>query len=266
MGGGEVAKPQAARRAKPQAAGRAKPQAAGRAKPQAAGRERPQRVGGWYDEIVARPIVIAHHLIFTAYGWWLPNDPRGSNSTTIRNDVIAELGEIHYGRRRVQPVSGDIGEFYREADKRLRHELMTFSEGEVSAIATAFEEVAKEQRYTCWACAIMPDHVHVLIRKHKHLAEEMIAVLQDHSRLRLRADGLRPTNHPVWGGPGWKVFLDHPDEVRRIVGYIEANPLKIGWPRQEWEFVKSYDGWPLHPGHSTRSPYVRGLRGVGRYP
>ena len=24
------------------------------------------------------PIVIAHHLIWTAYGWWLPNDPRGS--------------------------------------------------------------------------------------------------------------------------------------------------------------------------------------------
>ena len=214
---------------------------------------------------MARPIVIAHHLIFTAYGWWLPNDPRGSNSKAIRNDVIAQLGELHHGRKRVQPASGEIGEFYREADKRLRHELMTFSERDISAIAATFEEVIIEQRYTCWACAIMPDHVHVLIRKHKHLAEEMIAVLQDHSRLRLRADGRRAANHPVWGGPGWKVFLDHPDEVRRIVGYIEANPLKIGWPRQEWEFVKSYDGWPLHPGHSTRSPYVRGLRAVGRY-
>ena len=34
------------------------------------------------------PIVIAHHLIWTAYGWWLPNDPRGSNSQVIRSDVI----------------------------------------------------------------------------------------------------------------------------------------------------------------------------------
>ncbi len=219
----------------------------------------------WYDGIVARPIVIAHHLIFTAYGWWLPNDPRGSNSTTIRNDVIAELGEVHHGRKRVQPASGEIGEFYREADKRLRHELLTFEDREVSAIATAFEEVTKAQRYTCWACAIMPDHVHVLIRKHKHLGEDMIAVLQDHSRLRLRADGLRAIDHPVWGGPGWKVFLDHPDEVRRIVRYIEANPIKIGRPQQEWKFVKDYDGWPLHAGHSTRSPYVKGLRAVGRY-
>ena len=214
---------------------------------------------------MARPIVIAHHLIFTAYGWWLPNDPRGSNSKTIRNDVIADLGEIHFGRKRVQPASGVIGEFYCEADKRLRHELLIFSERDVAAIATAFEEVTKEQRYTCWACAIMPDHVHVLIRKHKHLAEEMIARFQNLSRLRLRADGLRAIDHPVWGGPGWKVFLDHPDEVRRIVGYIEDNPVKIGRLKQEWGFVKSYDGWPLHAGHSTRSPYVKGLRAVGRY-
>ena len=29
------------------------------------------------------PLVIAYHLIWTAYGWWLPNDPRGSGSVTI---------------------------------------------------------------------------------------------------------------------------------------------------------------------------------------
>ena len=45
--------------------------------------------------IVPNPIVIAYHLIWTAYGWWLPNDPRGSMSRCIASDVIAELGELH---------------------------------------------------------------------------------------------------------------------------------------------------------------------------
>jgi hypothetical protein len=54
----------------------------------------------------------------------------------------------------------------------------------------------------------MPDHVHILIRKHKHLAEEMIANLQRESHLRLRKFGLVDMAHPIWGGPGWKVFLD----------------------------------------------------------
>jgi hypothetical protein len=62
------------------------------------------------------------------------------------------------------------------------------------------------------------------------------------------------------------VFLDHPDEIRRTIPYIEKNPVKIGLPGQKWKFVKDYDGWPLHKGHSPNSPYAQRLRAVGRYP
>jgi hypothetical protein len=46
-------------------------------------------------------MVIAHHLMWTLYGWWLPNDPHGSTSQTIRNDILKELGELHSGRKRI---------------------------------------------------------------------------------------------------------------------------------------------------------------------
>ncbi|MCY2932262.1 MAG: hypothetical protein NTV86_22760 [Planctomycetota bacterium] len=115
--------------------------------------------------------------------------------------------------------------------------------------------------YTCYACAIMSDHVHLLLRKHRDLVEDMIDRFQSVSRLRLRDLSLRPPDHPVWGGPGWKVFLDHPDEIRRTIRYIENNPVKLALPRQTWGFVKPYDGWPLHEGHSPNSPYVRRMRG-----
>ena len=46
-------------------------------------------------------MVIAYHLVWTLYGWWLPNDPRGSMSRTIASDVIAELGALHYTRKRI---------------------------------------------------------------------------------------------------------------------------------------------------------------------
>jgi hypothetical protein len=52
------------------------------------------------------PIVIAHHLVWTLYGWWLPNDPRGSMSQSIRNDIIADLGKLHFGRKKVQRLLG----------------------------------------------------------------------------------------------------------------------------------------------------------------
>ena len=141
------------------------------------------------------------------------------------------------------------------------HPLLEFGATEVKFIADAFADAMKQFKYTCYACAIMPDHVHLLIRKHKHLAEEMIANLQIASRLRLREQGLRQFDHPLWGGPGWKVFLDNPEHIWRTINYIELNPVKIGHPKQSYSFVIPYNNWPLHSGHDANSPYAHRLRG-----
>jgi hypothetical protein len=58
--------------------------------------------------------------------------------------------------------------------------------------------------------------------------------------------GLRQTDHPVWGGPGWKVFLDSTDDIRRTVRYVENNPVKARQPKQHHPFVTEYDNWPFH--------------------
>jgi REP element-mobilizing transposase RayT len=207
-------------------------------------------------------LVIAYHLIWTAYGWWLPNDPRGSGSKAVRRDQLRDLGELHFGRKKIQPASWKVGEFYENAVGLLAQPPVEFGAAQIAAIAEAFGAVIREMKYTCYACAIMPDHVHILIRKHKHLAEDMILNLQRASHERLLQAGLRLENHRTWSsGGGWKVFLDHPDEVRRTIGYIDDNLIKIGWPRQQWNFVTTpYDGWPLHAGHDPNSPWARGLR------
>lgn len=209
------------------------------------------------------PIVIAHHLIWTAYGWWLPNDPRGSMSHFINSDVLRDLGDLHYDRKKVQPASRLIRAFYEQAGDKLKYPLAQFGQSEVSAVAESFRNVILECRYTCYACVVMFDHVHLLIRKHRDAAEEMIFNFQEASRLRLRTLHLRPDDHPVWGGPGWKVFLDHPDDIGRTISYINENPVAFRLPRQVWDFVTPYDGWPLHPGHSPNSPYVKRLRESG---
>lgn len=190
-------------------------------------------------------MIIAYHLIFTLYGWWLPNDPRGSSSHLIRNDIIAQLGELHLGRKRIQPIGAVIREFYERAKHTLKHELRSFDERERSLIACGFARTIRIHRYTCYACAIMPDHVHILIRKHRHKAEQMIEQLQDDSRAELLTCGDYPKDHPVWGGPGWKVYLETADDIERTIGYIERNPLPYGLPLQQHAFVEAYDGWNL---------------------
>ena len=213
------------------------------------------------------PLVIAYHLIWTAYGWWLPNDPRGSGSFTIRTDVLADLGELHHGRKRIQPSGASVRDFQERAEDVLKHPRFSFDVEARQHIASAFEQVIADERYTCYGCVIMPDHVHILIRKHKHQAEQMIENLQESSRQHLIDTGVCRPTHPVWSkGNGWKVFLDHPAEVRRTIAYIERNPDPIGEPRQVWPFVTAYNDWPLHPGHSPNSPYVPALKAAGRYP
>lgn len=216
---------------------------------------------------MANPLVIAHHLIWTVYGWWLPNDPRGSTSKRIACDVISQLGALHYGRKKVQPVGREIREFYENAKDVLKYPLLTLDATARAIVAQAFADTIARQKYTCYACVVMPDHVHILIRKHRDAYEEMMQYLQVWSARALRAVGLRTSDHPVWtSNGGWSVFLDHPDDVRRTIGYIERNPDPLGLPRQVYDFVTPYDGWPLHEGHSPNSPYVRALKAAGRYP
>ena len=194
-------------------------------------------------------MVAGYHLIFTPYGWWLPNDPRGSSSHEIRVETIAELGDLHHGRKRVQPPGSVLRQFYGEAREVLTHELLPFDRPSRDLLGDAFAEVIRVKKYTCYACAIMPDHIHVLIRRHRDYAEEMMSALRGAGATALKAAGKRPANHPVWGGPGWKVFLNTQQDMERIVAYINNNPIKAGLLSQQWRFVTPYDGWLPLPNY-----------------
>ena len=76
-------------------------------------------------------MVAGFHLVWTAYGWWLPNDPRGSSSHEIRVEQIAALGELHYGRKPVQPPGRQVGHFYDQARDVLTHPLLTLQGADI---------------------------------------------------------------------------------------------------------------------------------------
>jgi REP element-mobilizing transposase RayT len=191
-------------------------------------------------------MVIAYHLILTPYGWWLPNDPRGSMSHAVSCDVLKELGELHFGRKKLQPPGRETRKFYQNAKRLLKDELLPFDAHAIPVIADAFGQCIRDNSYTCYAGVIMSDHVHLCIRKHKHQAEEMIENCCRYSAGALCAAGFRPMDHPVWAHGGWKVFLDKPDDIHRSIKYIEQNPLKRREPIQCWPWITPYNNWPFH--------------------
>jgi REP element-mobilizing transposase RayT len=190
-------------------------------------------------------------LIWTNYGTWLSNDPRGSGSHSVYTPLLAELGEPHYGRKKLQPARSKVRAFYETAAPLLQYPVIRFDARQRDVIADSFADTIRERKYTCYACAILPDHVHLVIRKHRDMAEQMIENLQDASRLCLHSSGFIPANHPAWTKGDWKVFLDTPEGVWSRIRYVEGNPLTEGLPKQSWAFVVPYDNWALHK--KTRS-------------
>src|SRR5437660_6579562 len=69
----------------------------------------------------ARRTILAAHYVWTGYGHWLPNDPRGSGSESTRKDELSDLGPIHHGRKKPQPKRDELRAFYRNARHHLAH-------------------------------------------------------------------------------------------------------------------------------------------------
>lgn len=189
-------------------------------------------------------IVIAHHLILHGYGHWLPNDPRGSGSTEIRDEKLTDLGSVHTGRKKKQPAREKLREFRRTAEPLLDHELVWFDDAERQSLAESIAKTVRDNSYTIWACAIMRNHVHLCVRRHRDNARTIWGKLAEQTIAGLRLFATVPSTHPIWSQRPYAVFLYTPDDVRRVIAYIESNPVKDGLATQAYSFVMPYDGWP----------------------
>lgn len=200
-----------------------------------------------------RAMTIASHIIWTNYGTWLPNDPRGSTSTHVFSNELLEFGEPHFGRKRVQPKPKVVKEFYRVTEQYLKFPVIRFDAHQITHIAESIGNIIQQRGYTCYACAVMPDHVHMLIRKHRDDAWDMLDDIQFETRQKFLEKFTSYSNeHPLWTHGGYVNFVSKTEILHRVIKYIAANPLKIGLPGQFWPFVKAYDNWPHHKRNQPR--------------
>lgn len=176
----------------------------------------------------------------------MPNDPRGSGSLEVREEKLADLGVVHLGRKKVQPGRQELREFTRAATPRLDFTPLWYDDAKRQTVGEAIGEVVNNVGYTVWACAVLKTHAHLCIRRHRDDAVTMWEKFAEETRNKLRVFADVDDDHPVWSTRPFKVFLYTPEDVRRVIRYIEQNPEKEGLAAQTWEFVTSYDGWPYH--------------------
>ena len=187
-------------------------------------------------------MVHGYHTVLCTYGFWLPNDPRGSWSDFVGSWELWRFGDATKTdtRRSVAAAPHDRG--LREAAKaELRYPPVSFSGRQALAAAHGFQQAIAEGAYVIHACSILPEHVHLVIDRHSRDIGRIVGHLKARATQHLFAEGLWPTDRrPVWARNDWNVFLNSPDDMRRAIAYVEDNPNREGKRRQNWPFVVPY--------------------------
>ncbi len=188
----------------------------------------------------------------TMYGYWLPNDPRGSWS-----DFVGRWELVRFGEPRRTLLKKSLFELTTQevaarnaAQRTLLHPPVTLSDNQVKSIAAGFAEVARKNEYTIWACAIMQQHIHMVIARHTYNVEQIVTLLKGaatrrviedrcHPMQQFEADGRLPT---MWARGCWKVYLDTDESIINAIRYVEQNPIEEGQSKQGWTWVIPYSG------------------------
>ena len=128
-------------------------------------------------------MILAHHVIFGAYGFWLSNDPRGSWS-----DFVGSCEFYRYGsatktdeRRSVASRSHDR-RLRLKAKESLDRPAVRFDAKQIDAVADGIANYVKKSKLSVWACAIMPDHVHLVMGSTDMSVERRVIQLKGRGR------------------------------------------------------------------------------------
>jgi hypothetical protein len=190
------------------------------------------------------------HIIFSAYGFWLPNDPRGSWSDWVRRWELVRFGKATKvtTRRSVASLEHDH-ELRRTAKLALKYPAVYFTGVQARAIGCGFYTAVQESDYVIYACSILPEHGHLVLGPHDRRVQRIVGHLKARATQQLSRDGLHPLGNfrekdgtvpSPWGRNCWKVFLYDERHLRNAITYVEGNPQKEGKPRQRWSCVREY--------------------------
>jgi REP element-mobilizing transposase RayT len=191
--------------------------------------------------------MLAAHVILSMYGFWLPNDPRGSWS-----DFVAAWELLRFGKATKADTSDSVAYVRHDRAKRieakraLKYPPVLLAGLQARAVARGFARAVRESGYPIHACSILDDHVHLVLSPHARTIEQIVRHLRGRASHQLRSEGIHPlASHAlsdgslpsVWSEGMWKVFCHDAHHVGCAIRYVEQNPAREGKRDQHWSFV-----------------------------
>ncbi len=192
-------------------------------------------------------MVIASHVIIGAYGFWLPNDQRGSWSDFVGSWELLRFGEATTVDARRSLARKPFDPAKRAAAlTALKYPLVKLPGLQARAVGRGFAVYAANVGLDILACAILPQHIHLVLARHRLSVESLANHLKGaatqrlieerlHPQAALQGAKLRPPKAFARGQ--WKVFLEDQADVARSIKYVNKNPERERLPPQRWSFI-----------------------------
>lgn len=194
--------------------------------------------------------VVGYHVILSAYGFWLPNDERGSWSEFVRAYELAVFGPATKVDTRRSVADRPLDRERQRAMKAaLARNPVRFTGQQARAIGRGFSEYAHKNHWSIHALAVLPDHTHMVVARGHLKIETAAERFKAAATAQLHRESLHPfADQPYrngrlptpWARKGWWVYLDDATDVHRAIRYVENNPMKAGLPAQQWSCVVPY--------------------------
>lgn len=191
--------------------------------------------------------VLAYHLILSTYGFWLPNDPRGSWSEFVRAFELQRFGPAtKVTARRSHAHDRHDASLRREAKRHMARSPVRFTGLQARAVARGFATFTRRSGIVVRACAVMPDHCHLVVMRHRYSIEEVARHLKADATTRLTREGIHPfaddpysdgTLPTPWSRGEWSCFIDSDGYILSAIKYVNRNPTREGFKPQHWTFV-----------------------------
>src|SRR5579862_3110142 len=107
-------------------------------------------------------MIHGYPVIWGAYGFWLPNDPRGSWSDYVASWELARFGAATKSAERFPVDLGHWNEWRASAQRALRFPRVILSGEQARSVGRGFGNGVRKSRFAIWACSILPEHVHLV--------------------------------------------------------------------------------------------------------
>ncbi len=198
-------------------------------------------------------MIHGYHVIWGTYGFWLPNDPRGSWSDFVYAWELVRFGQATKSIERADINPIQYATWRASARKSLKHPAVTLTEQQTLEVANGFKQFVDKSKLTVWACSIMPEHVHFVFGRQRYKIETAANLLKGEATRKLVELECHPMENyrndkgrlpSMWGENQWVVYLETEEAIENAIRYVQDNPLREAMQPQQWSFVTPFTGIP----------------------